>query len=40
VAFRNRNLRHQFAVHRRGLHRVRNVARGVKNALRLLGLSI
>jgi glycosyltransferase involved in cell wall biosynthesis len=40
VAFWNRNLRHQFAVHMHGLHQVRNVGRGVKKALRRLGISI
>lgn len=40
VASWNRNLRHHFAVHRYGMSGVRNVARGVKNAFRRLGLSI
>ncbi len=40
VAFRSRNLRHHFAIQKHGLHQVRNVAQGVKRALRRLGFSI
>lgn len=40
VAFQCRNLRHHFTIHRHGLHRVRNVARGVKKALLRFGLPI
>jgi hypothetical protein len=40
VAFRIRNLRHHFTVHKHGLRQVRNVGSGVKRALRRLGFSI
>ncbi|HLG83150.1 MAG TPA: glycosyltransferase [Bradyrhizobium sp.] len=40
VAFQCRNLRHHFTIHRHGLRRVRNVARGVKKALLRFGLPI
>jgi hypothetical protein len=40
VASRSRNLRHQFAIHKHGLHQVRNVAHGVRKALRRLGFLI
>jgi hypothetical protein len=40
VAFRCRNLRYQFAVHRHGLYGARKIGRSVKTALRRLGLAI
>jgi hypothetical protein len=40
VAFRVRNLRYQFAIHRHGLRQVHSVARGVKKTLQRLGLLI
>lgn len=40
VVFWMRNLRHHFAIHRYGLGRARNLARGVRTALRRFGLSI
>jgi hypothetical protein len=40
VAFRLRNLRYQFAIHKQGLRKVHRVARGVKRTLQRLGLPI
>jgi hypothetical protein len=40
IASRSRNLRHQFAIQKHGLHQVRKVAQGLKKALRRLGFAI